>query len=80
MVTGVYRSGTTFIERALDNDPAYSVASQPFPHLYLHAKRGGFDRVGFRRIGCILLSGHRRDARQHKQRAQDVQGRKLSHG
>ena len=39
LVTGLYRSGTTFTDRLLDNIPGVSCASQPFPYLYLDVKR-----------------------------------------
>jgi hypothetical protein len=39
VVTGTYRSGTTFAERLLDNLGDGFCASQPFPFLYLSAKR-----------------------------------------
>lgn len=38
-VTGTYRSGTTLVERLLDQHPAAAIASQPLPHLWLAAKR-----------------------------------------
>ena len=39
LVTGTYRSGTTFAERLLDNLNDGFCAPQPFPYLYLSAKR-----------------------------------------
>ena len=39
LVTGTYRSGTTFAERLLDNLADGFCAPQPFPYLYLSAKR-----------------------------------------
>lgn len=38
-ITGTYRSGTTLVERLLDQHPAVSVATQPFPLLWTEAKR-----------------------------------------
>jgi hypothetical protein len=39
LITGLYRSGTTYTDRLLDNLPTVSCASQPFPFLYLDVKR-----------------------------------------
>jgi hypothetical protein len=39
VVTGTYRSGTTFVERLVDNLSDGYCASQPFPYLYLAVKR-----------------------------------------
>ena len=33
-VTGIYRSGTTFVEKILNSHPNILMASQPFPYLY----------------------------------------------
>lgn len=38
-ITGVYISGTTLLEKLLHNHPQGLVASQPFPMLYIFAKR-----------------------------------------
>src|SRR5687767_15311816 len=38
-VTGMPRSGTTLAEKLLSQHPAISLLSQPFPFLFLNAKR-----------------------------------------
>ncbi|MBU1226751.1 MAG: sulfotransferase [Actinobacteria bacterium] len=38
LITGAYRSGTTLLEKLLHNHPDLSVAMQPFPVLFFHAK------------------------------------------
>ena len=38
-ITGLYRSGTTLLEKLLHNHPKCFVASQPFPKLYLKIKK-----------------------------------------
>ena len=46
LVTGTYRSGTTFAERLLDNLTDAFCAPQPFPYLYLSAKRRYLAQIG----------------------------------
>ena len=38
-ITGLYRSGTTLLEKLIHNHPKCFVASQPFPKLYLKIKK-----------------------------------------
>jgi sulfotransferase family protein len=45
-VTGMQRSGTTLIEKLLGNHPELSVLSQPFPLLYVEAKRAFLCEMG----------------------------------
>lgn len=54
-VTGTFRSGTTLVERLLDQHPAMSVASQPFPFLWIEAKRAF---LASRRRDDALPLGH----------------------
>ncbi len=46
IVTGTYRSGTTFVERLVDNLSDGFCAPQPFPFLYLTAKRRFLTQTG----------------------------------
>jgi hypothetical protein len=46
LVTGTYRSGTTLAERLLDNLADGFCAPQPFPYLYLEAKRRFLTEMG----------------------------------
>jgi Sulfotransferase family len=46
-VTGSYRSGTTLVDKLLHAHPAVAVASQPFPYLYLEAKRRFLSSIGY---------------------------------
>ncbi len=46
MVSGTYRSGTTYVERLLDNTTGACCAPQPFPYLYLAAKRRFLEAKG----------------------------------
>jgi hypothetical protein len=46
LVTGTYRSGTTYAERLLDNLNDAFCAPQPFPYLYLGAKRRYLAQLG----------------------------------
>ena len=46
VVSGVYRSGTTFVERLLDNSSSCRMASQPVPLLYIEAKRRFLKSLG----------------------------------
>jgi hypothetical protein len=46
VITGTYRSGTTLAERLVDNSPDASCAPQPFPYLYLEAKRRFLRQTG----------------------------------
>ena len=39
LITGAWRSGTTLVEKLLHAHPEASVASQPFPFIYVEAKR-----------------------------------------
>ena len=39
IITGVYRSGTTLIEKILHNHPSGIIGSQPFPFLYPEVKK-----------------------------------------
>lgn len=38
-ITGTYRSGTTLVERLVDQHPDAAISSQPLPHLWLRAKK-----------------------------------------
>jgi len=38
LITGVYRSGTTLLDKVLHHHPSLVAASQPFPILYFHVK------------------------------------------
>ena len=38
-ITGLYRSGTTLLEKLIHNHPKCFVASQPFPKLYIKIKK-----------------------------------------
>jgi hypothetical protein len=49
LVTGCYRSGTTLLEKLLHVHPQATVASQPFPLLYVHAKQAFDDAIGIQR-------------------------------
>lgn len=46
VVSGTYRSGTTFVERLVDNLSDGFCAPQPFPFLYLNVKREFLARTG----------------------------------
>lgn len=46
-VTGMQRSGTTLLDRLLEAHPGISLLSQPFPFLFLEAKREFFRRSGW---------------------------------
>lgn len=46
-VTGMQRSGTTLLEKLLATHPQISLLSQPFPFLFLEAKRALFRRRGW---------------------------------
>jgi hypothetical protein len=46
LITGTYRSGTTFAERLIDNLSDAYCAPQPFPYLYLSAKRRYLAQLG----------------------------------
>lgn len=48
LVSGTYRSGTTFVERLIDNLSDGFCAAQPFPYLYLSAKRRFLSEQGVR--------------------------------
>lgn len=45
-VTGMQRSGTTLLEKLFGNHPELSVLSQPFPLLYVEAKRAFLRETG----------------------------------
>ncbi len=45
-ITGMQRSGTTLLEKLLASHPGVSVLSQPFPLLFLEAKRAFLRRLG----------------------------------
>lgn len=45
-VTGMFRSGTTLLEKLLCNHPALSVASQPAPYLWIELKRAFLATLG----------------------------------
>lgn len=47
-VTGMYRSGTTLVEKVLHALPGVSVASQPLPLLYVAVKRAFLASLGHR--------------------------------
>lgn len=47
LVTGMQRSGTTLLEKLLTCHPQISLLSQPFPFLFLEAKREFFRRRGW---------------------------------
>jgi len=46
VITGTYRSGTTLAERLVDNSSDAYCAPQPFPYLYLTAKRRFLQQTG----------------------------------
>ena len=46
VITGAYRSGTTLVERLVDNLPEGFCAPQPFPYLYLAVKRRFLEESG----------------------------------
>lgn len=46
LVTGMQRSGTTLLEKLLTNHPEISVLSQPFPFLFVEAKRRFLQDLG----------------------------------
>lgn len=46
LVTGMQRSGTTLLDKLLDQHPAVSLLSQPFPLLLIEAKRTLFQTLG----------------------------------
>jgi hypothetical protein len=48
-VTGVYRSGTTLIDKLLSNHTNVKIASQPFPFLLFKAKSDFYKLLGIRR-------------------------------
>ena len=45
-ITGMARSGTTLLEKMLANHPQLSMISQPFPRLFVHAKRQFVESLG----------------------------------
>lgn len=45
-VTGMFRSGTTLLEKLLCNHPALSVVSQPAPYLWIEVKRAFLAALG----------------------------------
>lgn len=47
LVTGAYRSGTTVVEKILHAQRRVSIASQPLPYLYVHAKRAFLRECGY---------------------------------
>lgn len=44
-ITGMQRSGTTLLDKLLSSQPKSRILSQPFPYLYLHAKRRFLEEV-----------------------------------
>ncbi|HEV7509609.1 MAG TPA: sulfotransferase [Thermoanaerobaculia bacterium] len=46
LVTGMQRSGTTLLDKVLGNHPRISLLSQPFPLLFVEAKRRFLSRLG----------------------------------
>lgn len=60
LVTGAYRSGTTLTDKLLHQHPEASVASQPFPYLYIGAKRALLAELGHADhypLGSCFLEG-----------------------
>lgn len=45
-ITGMQRSGTTLLDKLLSSQPKTRILSQPFPYLYLHAKRRFLAELG----------------------------------
>lgn len=57
-ITGLYRSGTTLLEKLLHNHPQVGIASQPFPNFFFHAKRNFFKKKQIERplpLGHLFL-------------------------
>jgi hypothetical protein len=46
-ITGTHRSGTTILDRLLNQLPGVSILSQPFPLLFVDAKRAFLRTIGF---------------------------------
>ena len=46
LITGLYRSGTTLLDKLLHTHPALVVASQPFPSLFIYTKKKFLDQKG----------------------------------
>jgi hypothetical protein len=46
-LTGIYRSGTTLLDKVLHNHPQVSIFSQPFSSLYVNVKRQFLAKKGF---------------------------------
>ena len=55
-LSGMGRSGTTLLDKLLCNHPRLSVLSQPFPYLFLHAKRQFLTTLG--QVNCPRPLGH----------------------
>jgi hypothetical protein len=49
-LTGVYRSGTTLLDKVLNSHPQVSVFSQPFPPLYFHIKSEFYSHLRIERL------------------------------
>lgn len=45
-ITGAHRSGTTLLEKLLNQQPEVAVLSQPFPLLFVESKRSFFRTIG----------------------------------
>lgn len=48
-VTGLYRSGTTLLEKIISNHKDAKIASQPFPYLYFQLKNDYYTTLGITR-------------------------------
>lgn len=48
-VTGMYRSGTTLLEKLLHSHPGICLASQPYPLLFFYAKQAFLDELSLSR-------------------------------
>src|SRR5690349_11578648 len=53
-ITGLSRSGTTLLEKLLNNHPDIAIASQPFPYLYRHLKKKFFDSIQYPQTYYVL--------------------------
>ena len=49
-ITGLYRSGTTLVEKILSNHPEICIGSQPFPFLYFQIKKDFYWQKGINRV------------------------------
>lgn len=52
-ITGLYRSGTTLLEKVLNLHPSLHLFSQPFPNLYLETKKKFYIHKGLNKIRLL---------------------------